>query len=483
MRRSEWSTCEHDEEVDHETAHSGQARRPDKLDLQASRLCGGVEGDRSPVSTLQIQTPRVLLPMLRPSRYKGLYGGRGGMKSHFFAELLIERCLMRETRAVCIREVQRSLEQSVKRLLEDKIKAFGVGHQFRIMDAVIETPYGGVIIFNGMQNHTAESIKSLEGYDIAWVEEAQSLSERSLTLLRPTIRKPDSEIWFSWNPRFPDDPVDNMLRGNGKRKDNEKWECPPNTILIKVNYPDNPWFPDVLRQEMEWDQRTDHEKYEHVWEGDYEKHSEARVFKNWRVEEFTLPPNVSYYVGSDWGFSIDPSTMVRVHESRKDWVTDRPWPRKRLYIDADIFQIGVEIDHLPMFFDGLVCGCTWPRTGPCRNSQQHGWARNWAVIADSARPETISYLRRNGYGRMEAAKKGANSVKEGVLFLQGYDIIIHPRCKHTIDEFRSYSYERDKITDKITPVLQDKKNHIIDPVRYAVEQLRGTLQIREALWG
>lgn len=105
------------------------------------------------------------------------------------------------------------------------------------------------------------------------------------------------------------------------------------------------------------------------------------------------------------------------------------------------------------------------------------------MIADSARPETISYLRRNGYGRMEAAKKGANSVKEGVLFLQGYDIIIHPRCKHTIDEFRSYSYERDKITDKITPVLQDKKNHIIDPVRYAVEQLRGTLQIREALWG
>jgi len=161
---------------------------------------------------LTIETAKVFEPLLQPSRFKGVWGGRGGGKSWFFAEKLVEECLLHPgTRAVCVRETQRSLAQSAKRLVEDKIQALGVGSQFKVLYDRIETPRGGLILFNGMQDHTAESIKSLENGRIAWVEEAQTLSPRSLQLLRPTIRAEGSEIWFSWNPRRKVDAVDEFL--------------------------------------------------------------------------------------------------------------------------------------------------------------------------------------------------------------------------------------------------------------------------------
>lgn len=222
-------------------------------------------------STLKIQTPRVFLPLLKPSRYKAAHGGRGSGKSHFFAELMIETCLRQKTRAVCIREVQKSIKQSVKLLLEDKIKALGVSEYFQTYEDKILAPYGGLIIFQGMQDHTAESIKSLEGYDIAWCEEAQSLSERSLKLLRPTIRKPGSELWFSWNPNNPTDPIDQLLRGKDRLKD---------TIIVEANWKDNPWFPDVLRDEMLADKARKPDDYLHIWEGKYRLILEGAVYAN-----------------------------------------------------------------------------------------------------------------------------------------------------------------------------------------------------------
>lgn len=459
--------------------------------------------------TLQIQTARVYLPILQPARYKGLFGGRGSGKSHAFAELMIDCHLEPGQRSVCVREVQLSMKQSVKLLLEDKIDMFGLTSQFQSMDSEIRTPGGGVIIFQGMQNHTSDSIKSLEGYDRAWIEEAQSISERSLKLLRPTIRKErcrfcridskfdetpclkggahlldPSEIWASWNPNLEKDPIDKLLRV----------EKPPNSIVIGTTYRDNPWFTKTLRDEMEWDRSIDVEKYNHVWLGGYEKHSEARVFKNWRIEAFETPRNAIFYTGADWGFSVDPATLVRCFEQINDPATGNPWPRKRLCIDYDMGHVGVEVDHLSAFFDGLVCGCRQlniavregaPMHVPptCLIPDAHGIARLWPIIADSARPETISYMRRHGYPNMEAARKGANSVKEGVIFLQGYDIVIHPRCKHAIEEFTGYSYVRDPQTGQITPILEDKKNHIIDPARYAVEQLRHALVVTKTRWG
>jgi phage terminase large subunit len=402
--------------------------------------------------TLTIKTPRVFLPLLQPSRYKGVFGGRGGAKSHAFADLLLERCFLHQPcRAVCIREYQRSLEQSVKRLLEDKIQTYGLGRQFRVMNTHIETPGGGLVIFEGMQTHTAESIKSLEAYDVAWVEEAQSLSQRSLDLLRPTIREEASELWFSWNPRYPTDPVDKLLRH----------DPPPDSIVIRTNYPDNPFFPEVLRKEMEWDRKRDPEKYAHVWLGEYERHSESRVFHNWRVEEFETPADVAFLFGGDWGFAADPDVLVRCY------VVGRT-----LYVDAEAYEIGCEIDQTPFLFDTVGCRACRPHS-PCNGTGDgHGMARRWEIIADSARPETISYMQHHGYPRIIPAKKGPGSIEEGVQFLKNYDIIVHPRCAHVIDELTTYSFKRNTLTDQILPQLEDKKNHVIDALRYAVEKLR-----------
>lgn len=413
--------------------------------------------------TISIPTARAYLPLLKPSRYKGLYGGRGSGKSHEFAGLLIDDCITNPgLRSVCVREVQNTLDQSVKRLLEDKIRAYNLERDFKVTNTHIITPGDGITIFKGMQEYTADNIKSLEGFGRAWVEEAQSVSQRSLDLLRPTIRRPGSEIWLSWNPRKETDPVDRFLRGT---------DAPPDSIVIGTTYRDNPWFPDVLRRDMEWDRAKDPDKHAHIWEGKYEEHSEARVFHNWRVEDFETPKNAMFYSGADWGYSVDPTTLVRTFVEQTNPQTGEPWrwtdpvsgitrDKTRLYIDQELYAIGIEIDHLPAFFDQMGAGAM----------------REWEVIADSARPETISYLQRHGYSRMKGAQKGPNSVKEGVIFLQSFDIIIHPRCTHTIDEFDNYSYKRDPLTQKPTPILEDKKNHIIDPVRYAVEAARHVLE-------
>ncbi len=212
------------------------------------------------MSVLKLQAAKVFGPLYAPSRYKGAYGGRGSGKSHFFAERLVVRCLETRTEWVCIREVQKTLAQSAKKLIEGKIEALGVGHMFEVLTDRIRTPHGGLIIFQGMQDHTADSIKSLEGFDGAWVEEAQTLSERSLTLLRPTLRKEGSEIWFSWNPNRKSDAVDKLLRGE---------RLPTDAIVVRANWCDNPWFPAVLEQERKDCARDQPEQYGHIWDGDY----------------------------------------------------------------------------------------------------------------------------------------------------------------------------------------------------------------------
>ena len=192
------------------------------------------------MNLLRVETAKMFRPLLEPSRYKATWGGRGSGKSHFMGEALVERCLMqRGTLAVCIREIQRTLAQSSKRLIEDKIASLRVGSEFNVFHDKIETPGDGLIIFQGMQDQNAESIKSLEGFGIAWIEEAQTLSHRSLALLRPTIRTEGSEIWASWNPRRKSDAIDQFFRG----------AKPDNAVVVKSSWRDNPWFPSVLEDE------------------------------------------------------------------------------------------------------------------------------------------------------------------------------------------------------------------------------------------
>jgi phage terminase large subunit len=422
------------------------------------------QASSGPSSTLRLRIAGKFVPLLQPARYKGLHGGRGSGKSHVFAELLVATCLRKPTRAVCVREVQKSLEQSVKLLIEDKIRQMGVESSFRILNTHIEGPGGGRIIFQGMQNHTAESIKSLEGYNVAWCEEAQSISQRSLDLLRPTIRTEGSELWFSWNPNKPTDPVDALLRGGSP---------PSGAIVIEANYMDNPWFPDELRGDMEDDRARDPEKFAHVWGGDYSLNSTARVFRNWIVREFETPADAIHRFGADWGFANDPTALVRCHiDGRK------------LYVDQEAVEVGCEIDETPYLFSGDKKPEGWPKieafqNGPSKDLPKRKrragivGADKWLIRADSARPETVSYMKRHGY-RIISALKGQGSLEDGVEFLRSFDIIVHPRCVNVINELKLYSYKIDPQTEEILPLLDDKNNHTIDALRYALEELRRT---------
>lgn len=390
---------------------------------------------------LAIDTAPVFEPLLVPARYKGAHGGRGSAKSNFFAELWLEENVTAKFDFVCLRETLKSLEFSVKKLFESKISHFNAGAYFEVQDRRILTKHGGVTIFEGMQNHTAESIKSLDGFDRAFFEEAQNASEKSLTLLRPTIRKPGSELWFAWNPDLSTDPVDKLLRG---------LELPKGAVVVEANYMDNPWLPDELREEMEFDKRRDPDKYAHVWLGKYRQNSEARVFKNWTIEEFEIDPNATIRQGADWGFSVDPTVLVQAY------IVGR-----RLYIPHEAYRVGCEIVDTPALFMSIPDSEKWP------------------MVADSARPETISHLRKNGFPKILSAIKGAKSVEEGVEFLKSFDIVVHPRCKHLIDELTLYSFKTDPLTSEVIPILADKDNHVIDALRYALEGARRAANVRK----
>lgn len=386
-------------------------------------------------SSPQIEFPEYYQGYFAPVRYKGLRGGRGSGKSHCAAGHMIIRAATEQGfRAVCIREVQRSIADSVKQLLEDKIRAYGLSAFFRITETEITGANGSRIIFKGMQNHTAASIKSLEGFDVAWVEEAQTLSAKSLELLTPTIRKPGSEIWFTWNPESEDDPVDAFMRQDG-----------PDFLCLTVNWNDNPWFPESLRAEMARDRKRDPDKYEHVWNGAYRGLSEARVFRNWREGDIDnhVPGDVVWFYGADWGFANDPSAGVRFCFPDAD----------TLYIRNEVYELGLATEAHPAFLAELPD------------------AAKWSMRADNARPEMIDYCRRHGLPKIIAARKGRGSVEDGVSFVQSYDVVIHPSCANTKREFQRYAYKTDPRTGEILPVIEDKNNHAIDALRYGCEGL------------
>jgi phage terminase large subunit len=370
----------------------------------------------------------------KPVRYRAVHGGRGSAKSHSFAEALILKAAEKPLRIGCFREVQKSIRDSVKRLLDDKIRDSGLEQFYESTDSEIRGKNGSLFIFGGLRTNP-DAVKSTEGLDIAAVFEASRVSQRSLDLLIPTVRKPGSEIWAEWNPENETDPIDVLFRS----KDGP----PPGSIVREVNYDQNPFFPAVLRQEMEWAKSRDPDKYQHVWRGGYVRNSETRVFRNWSIEDFDIDPSWTLRQGADWGFSVDPSVLVQCA------IVGR-----KLYVCHEAYMVGCEIVDLPNLFD------TVPDS------------RKWWTTADSARPETISHMRKHWSQKIGPAIKGARSLEEGVEFLQSYDIVVHPRCKRTADELTLYSYKTDPLTGKVLPVLEDKDNHVIDALRYANEGAR-----------
>jgi phage terminase large subunit len=387
----------------------------------------------TPNPLIKIYVPSRIQPLFTTKkRYVSIYGGRGSGKSWSVALFLLLKAMDDKIRVLCTREIQNSIKDSVHKLLGDTISRYKLDAYFEITDKTIKSTNGSEFLFKGLR-HNPNDIKSTEGIDYCWIEEAHSVSRKSFEILTPTIRKPGSQIIFTYNPTNEDDPVhvDYTL---ADREDVEK---------ILVNCSNNMKFPEVLKGEMEYDKRVDFDKYLHIWEGHCVKHSEAQIFYGkWRVEDFETPEGVIFYHGSDWGFSTDPSAAIRCYVGERT-----------LYIDYDAYGVGVDIDKTGELFDRIP------------NIRRH------KIIADSARPETISYLSRQGFN-IVGARKGKGSVEDGIEFIRSFeDIIIHPRCQHTIDEFRNYCWKVDKNTGEISTVPMDAHNHLIDALRYALEDI------------
>lgn len=402
-------------------------------------------------------------------RHRVLHGGRGGAKSWTVAHKIVERARRWPVRILCTREYQNSIRDSSKKLIEDCIDRMGFGSLgdrfFTVTEREIRGRNGSVITFLGLNGKDA-AIKSLEGYDLAWVEEAASISQASMDALVPTIRKQGSEIWWTYNPRYATDPVDIMFRGQSS---------PPGSIVLEVQGHDNPWFPAVLRRDMEYDRLRDPEKHAHIWRGGYVLRSEAQVFRNWSSLPFDAPEDATFRFGADWGFSRDPTVLVRCFIGR--W-SGGPGASQVvaeskgscLFVDYEAYAIGCPIDETPALFAGSDTRrpARWDNPQGMRGIERAGALR---ITADSARPETIDYMTRRGF-QIVPAIKGPGSVEDGINFLKNYDIVVHPRCHHLLDELIHYCWSVDRQTGEILPKLADAHNHVIDALRYALEGAR-----------
>ena len=385
------------------------------------------------MKTVDAVFPPKLEPLFRPMRYKVLKGGRGSAKSWSIARALITACCKKKTRILCTREIQKSIKDSVYRLLKDQIEAMGLGGKFTCLQTEIRGPHGSEIFFAGLADNTKDSLKSFEGCDICWVEEAQTVSNDSWETLIPTIRNPGSEIWVSYNPSEETDPTHQRFAIN----------TPPEAVVITMNWEDNPWFPEELRKEKDYLYKVDPEAAAHVWGGACRRVTDAQILRGrYRVESFEPVPGIwmGPYQGADFGFAKDPSSFIRV------WIWE-----KDLYIEYESWGLEIETDLLPSHWDAV------PN------------AREYVTRCDCSRPETISQLVRLGYKRAIAADKWPGSVKDGIEHLRSYqNIIIHPRCPQTAIEARLWSWKTDKLTGDIMPEPKPGNDHCWDAVRYAL---------------
>lgn len=401
-----------------------------------------LEAWTAPLEPPRVEVPAPVCPPFAdevldpPSRYKVLYGGRGAGRSWSVARKLLAEGARRRLRVLCARELQRSIKDSVHRLLQDQIEALALGRYYEVLRDEIRGTNGTLFLFEGLRYNTTK-IKSLEGLDIVWTEEAERISEDSWKVLVPTVRKGGSEIWITFNPDQETDPTYRRFVANP----------PPRSIVRKVGWEDNPYFPEELQYEKDYDYSVDPDAAAHVWGGECRTATDAQVLKGkWVVEEFE--PELAWsgpYFGGDFGFANDPFVLI------KCWIG--PGVRGSiLYVEHEAYRVGLELDHTPEFCVRHVPDC-----------------ESYVIRADSSRPESISYLARHGLPRIESAPKWQGSVEDGVAFLRQFErIVVHPRCRHTADECRHYSYKVDKLTSDVLPIIVDAFNHCIDAIRYAL---------------
>jgi phage terminase large subunit len=367
-------------------------------------------------------------------RHKALHGGRGSAKSWSVATYLPIRASQTKKRIVCARQFQNSIRDSSKELIEKRIRALGMSNQYTITDRyIIHDGTKSQFMFVGLERNV-ESIRSLEGADIVWIEEAKTISAKSMEILLPTVRAAGSELIWTWNPDKPTDPVDAYFR---------KGEPPPRSIVTEVSYKDNPFFENTeMPNEMQVLRDGNFARYQHVWEGAYDISYETKVFTRVRVGRPEVPANTAPYYGMDFGFGSDPSFVVKVFVF---------YDKKQIYISNEASG-RVTMDQLPHMV---------------RSVTREDGDR---VCCDSSQPGTIEFLQSRGINAIPA-KKGPGSVKSGILFLQGFEIIIDPNCEKMQEEAHLYSWMTDKLTGQALSTPVDAFNHGWDATRYAVEDV------------
>lgn len=390
---------------------------------------------------IKIQIPDKLKFLLdKKARYKVAYGGRGAGKSETAARCLLILSLQKKIRILCTRELQNSITDSVHKLLSDLISDLGLNNYFTITKTSIRNVYGSEFLFKGLKNNINE-IKSLQGVNIVWVEEAERVSENSWQVLIPTIRENDSEIWILFNPDDPKSATYTRFILNPN----------PESIVVKINWNDNHWFPEVLRKEMEYDKKVNSEKYDWIWEGNPRVINDSQIFKGkWIVEDFKTPEDLTtlkeqrFFYGLDWGFSPDPLAALRCFIIGNT-----------LYIDQELYRIGVELKDIG---SNII--------------EKLPEIKKWPCYGDSARPDIISMLRQEGFNIMPVVKTShdkKNYIEAGIDYLKNFDkIVIHPSCTSLVEEMKLYCYKTDSNTGEVLPIIIDKYNHLIDCLRYSL---------------
>lgn len=403
-----------------------------------------------------------LAPLFQPMRYKILEGGRGSMKSWGVARALLCIALQSKKRILCAREWQVSIEDSVHKLLVDQIELMGLKPWFVVTKTSIKATNGSEFKFVGLGDlslkQNRSKIKSFEGVDICWIEEAEGITDTTWEILIPTIRKAGSEIWIVYNPNLEDDATYQRFHV----------KPPTNSVRIVMNWRENVWLSEELRMEKEHLFAVDPEAAAHVWDGELRKHAQATVFKgaytvhafDWQGEE-----EPRWFHGADWGFSQDPTVLIRAYITGTGH-------EQELWIDQEAWGLGIDFVSKDKGKLGLCQDSSDPNSKPGL-FEKIPTAKKWPILADCARPETISYVRGIGGYNISGADKWDGSVEDGITHLRGFKMIhVHSaRCPHTAEEFKLYSYKIDRMTGEILPIIIDKHNHCIDAIRYALGKM------------
>lgn len=391
---------------------------------------------------IDVTLSRAVLDVFDPMRfprgsvsYRALWGGRGSGKSYSAALVAAIWGYAEKLRVLCVREFQNSIAQSFYAELKAAIESHDwLADHYELQRDRILGKNGTEFIFKGLHSNPT-AIKSLAKIDLTIVEEAEDIPEESWLQLEATVlRQPKSELWALWNPRKKGSPVDFRFRTHP----------PKDAVVREINYPDNPFFPDGLKKLCERQREIlDYATWAHVWMGAYLENSAAQIF-NGRFEQKEFKPGDGWsgpYQGGDWGYSQDPTAMIRA------WVHD-----DCLWIEYEAGGAGIELD------DVTKASAAIP--------DFHRYDCMW----DSAQPAMISHVKNKGLPRSKPAKKGKGSVEDGIQFIRSFRrVYIHPRCKETLSEFMAYSWKVDRLSGAIQDVPVDAFNHYCDALRYALE--------------